>query len=528
MEIGTHPFSSNSQSNQQGNNMFKKKAFLIKSLFAFFVFSAAVLYFTVNYRNSSPQKKQGLQVYITRHAETVGNVTRNYSEENQCTFSPKGLGQIDNINEKFKDYHFDYIFVSPTYRTQHTILPYLKAHNMIGEIWPEIEEGCFDITPETKPSKIIPRGEEIELFDNSLFRLRTPSDGFRYSPENASEGLAQFIKARNYILEYSSTGKSILLVCHYCTGSRLMEILLGLDQKGRFGPQNAAMTLLKEQPDGSFKMILYNDKPFAQIAQKFFWKQDINGKGEVSMHLFPELFLNNLAEEHSLRWKAYDEENNLIAEGDKGFTAENRDDKALTSIRIPAANIKPGVICSLDSEIFSKGKPVYRWNENFLVPTYKNLAGKWLIKKGDNPERAAKDYQESGWESIEVPGSWERSALPAYDGIAWYRVHFNISNEDLIKWEGKEIAVAMGAIDDADVTYLNGVKIGEMGKFPPEEITAWDKPRVYKIDRDLLQDNNVLAVKVCDWMGSGGIWRLPVAIGPIEEMVSTLTISGIQ
>ena len=137
---------------------------------------------------------------------------------------------------------------------------------------------------------------------------------------------------------------------------------------------------------------------------------------------------------------------------------------------------------------------------------------------------AAKDYKENGWKSIEVPGIWEKSILPAYNGIAWYRVHFNISDKDLIKWEGKKIGIVMGAIDDADVTYLNGVKIGEMGKFPPNKKTAWDKPRVYKIDKELLQDNNVLAVRVCDWTGSGGIWQPPIAIGPVKELNATLQL----
>ena len=501
--------------------MFKKKTLLTKLLFTFFVFGAAVLYFTVGYCSSPVQKKQGLKIYITRHAETMGNVSGNYSKKNQRTFSSKGLSQIENINEKFKDYHFDCIFVSPTYRTQQTILPYLKTHNMVGEIWPEIEEGGFNITPETKPSKIISRGEEIELFDNRYFRLRTPSDDFRYRPRNASEGLAQFIKARNCILKYASTGKSILLVCHYGTGDRIMEILLGLNPKGSFSPKNAATTLLEEQPNGSFQMVLYNDKLF---AQKFFWKQDTGIKEEIFMYLFPDPFLNNINEEHNVHWKACDEENNLIAEGNESFNAENRDDKALVSIKIPAVKIKPGTICSLDGEIFSKGNSVYRWNEKFLVPTYKNLEGKWLIKKGDTPERAAKDYKESGWKSIRVPGIWEKSTLPAYNGIAWYRVHFNISDEDLTKWEGKKIGIVMGAIDDADVTYLNGVKIGGMGKFPPNKRTAWDKPRVYRIDKELLQDNNVLAVRVCDWTGSGGIWQPPAAIGPIKEFKTILQL----
>jgi hypothetical protein len=39
--------------------------------------------------------------------------------------------------------------------------------------------------------------------------------------------------------------------------------------------------------------------------------------------------------------------------------------------------------------------------------------------------------------------------------------------------------------------------------------------RVYPFDAELLSDEaNVLAVQVNDWMGGGGIWKGPVAIGP--------------
>ena len=76
----------------------------------------------------------------------------------------------------------------------------------------------------------------------------------------------------------------------------------------------------------------------------------------------------------------------------------------------------------------------------------------------------------------------------------------------------------MGAIDDADETFLNGQRIGATGEFPPAQVTAWDKPRLYEFDRSLLAETNVLAVRVSDWMGGGGIWKGPVAVGPAAEL----------
>ncbi|MBN2190795.1 MAG: histidine phosphatase family protein [Candidatus Aureabacteria bacterium] len=458
---------------------------------------------------------KGLKVYITRHAETMGNVTGNYSEENQRRFSPKGLTQIEHISDKLKDYRFDYVFVSPMYRTQYTILPYLKSHNITAEIWPEIDEKCFDITSSTVPSKTIPEDGLIELFDEKYFKLRDASSTRMYDPRNASEGLAQFLKARDMIERYSGSGKSMLLVCHYCTGSRLIEILLELEPRGRFGPKNCAVSLLEQKPDGTFRMLQYNDMPF---IQKFFWKQDDAAGEYVTLHLFPDMFLNDLNEKFDMSWKVYDNTGALVKEGKSAFSSKKRDGKPLVDIRIPAGNIKEGSVCSIETSVSGGGKEVYSWKDRFLIPTYKSLEGNWIIKKGDNPERAEEDYQENKWIPVHVPEPWEKNALPGYDGIAWYRCRFAITEEDLKKWEGKKIVLLMGAIDDADVTYLNGSEIGKTGSFPPHESTAWDKPRVYLIDRNMLKDNNVLAVRVCDWTGGGGIWAGPVVIGPSDEI----------
>jgi hypothetical protein len=83
---------------------------------------------------------------------------------------------------------------------------------------------------------------------------------------------------------------------------------------------------------------------------------------------------------------------------------------------------------------------------------------------------------------------------------------------------GIGLALVLGAVDDADETFLNGEKIGAAGQFPPAQGTAWDQPRCYVFAPDLLQEENLLAVRVADWMGGGGIWRGPVAIGPADAM----------
>lgn len=139
-----------------------------------------------------------------------------------------------------------------------------------------------------------------------------------------------------------------------------------------------------------------------------------------------------------------------------------------------------------------------------------NLEGEWLFKTGDDLRWLDPKFDDTDWVKIKVPATFESQGFANYDGFVWYRLHFNLPS-DLLK--AKDLLLLLGSIDDADETYLNGVKIGETGKFPPERKTEWTKLRAYPIPNGLLKPkNNVLAVRVCDFGFDGGIFRGPVGI----------------
>ncbi len=138
-----------------------------------------------------------------------------------------------------------------------------------------------------------------------------------------------------------------------------------------------------------------------------------------------------------------------------------------------------------------------------------NLAGEWLFKTGDNLKWLEPELDESDWTKVKVPATFESQGFENYNGFVWYRLHFdvpqNLLSEDLI--------LLVGSIDDADETYLNGSKIGETGKFPPEQKTEWTTLRAYPVPKGLLKaKNNVLAVRVCDFGFDGGIFKGPVGL----------------
>ncbi|MCK4798833.1 MAG: metallophosphoesterase [Spirochaetes bacterium] len=260
-----------------------------------------------------------------------------------------------------------------------------------------------------------------------------------------------------------------------------------------------------------------------KVAPGFCWKKT-DGKNTykpgqvIQCSLWAYSFSNMQEKGYKLNWQIIGSEGFVIKEDNIEFNIAPREKKEILCLDIQTDQAIIGTSWELEASLFLEDKEVQSWEKTFLFPSYKNLAGTWLIKKGDDSSWAKKRYKDSEWLQIDVPSAWEKSVLPNYNGIAWYRVHFNISKECLKLWGSRPLAVVIGAIDDADETYLNGKKIGQSGRFPPKKKTAWEKLRIYKFDSKLLKGNNVIAVRVSDWGGDGGIWRAPVAIGPVDEL----------
>ncbi|MFZ6034375.1 MAG: sialate O-acetylesterase [Melioribacter sp.] len=116
-----------------------------------------------------------------------------------------------------------------------------------------------------------------------------------------------------------------------------------------------------------------------------------------------------------------------------------------------------------------------------------------------NDSQCAKPgFDDSAWKTMELPVKWESTEMGNFDGVVWFRKNIKIKNE----WINKELTLELGPIDDMDVTYVNGVRIGGY-----EEGGYWQTDRIYKIPAELAKDQNLtVAVRVVDTQGGGGIW----------------------
>lgn len=101
----------------------------------------------------------------------------------------------------------------------------------------------------------------------------------------------------------------------------------------------------------------------------------------------------------------------------------------------------------------------------------------------------------SEWKTMPIPTLWEQAGEPALNGVVWLRKEFDLpAVATKIPTE-----LRLGMVDDIDTTWLNGVKLGTTA--------GYNEKRVYPIPTGLLKTGrNVIAVRVLDTGGGGGIW----------------------
>ncbi len=116
---------------------------------------------------------------------------------------------------------------------------------------------------------------------------------------------------------------------------------------------------------------------------------------------------------------------------------------------------------------------------------------------------AAPDLADQDWATMSCPTQWEQAGLPGFDGLVWFRRTVSIPPG----LAGEDLVLRLGPVDEIDDTFFNGVRIGGLGSFAEGVVDYWDDPREYRIPgRLVLAGDNVLAVRVVDTKGAGGLW----------------------
>jgi sialate O-acetylesterase len=123
----------------------------------------------------------------------------------------------------------------------------------------------------------------------------------------------------------------------------------------------------------------------------------------------------------------------------------------------------------------------------------------WLEKvdPGSKPGTAwsAADLDTTDWKSMTLPAFLEGAGFPDFDGVIWFRRSFDLPDD----WDGGEVELHLGGVDDMDTTWVNGEQVGMTN--------GWSVSRNYRIPGRLLKrGSNVIAVRVYDAAGGGGLY----------------------
>lgn len=110
------------------------------------------------------------------------------------------------------------------------------------------------------------------------------------------------------------------------------------------------------------------------------------------------------------------------------------------------------------------------------------------------------DYKSDNWQTMSLPTLWEDAGLNL-DGVVWFSREINIPES----WQGEDLWLSLGKINDYDITWFNGVRVGR--GIDVSELRKYNIP-----DSIVASGKNRIVVEVLDIGNVGGMY------GPADEM----------
>jgi hypothetical protein len=149
------------------------------------------------------------------------------------------------------------------------------------------------------------------------------------------------------------------------------------------------------------------------------------------------------------------------------------------------------------------------------------LGGPWKFHTGDDAAWSQPGFDDSGWDNMDMsapidpadpsqsgylPG-WTARGYPKYSGFAWYRLQLDVEGAN------RRLSLKMpDSADDAYQVFVNGVEIGEFGRFTTQRVTAYGTlPRAFALPKQIRNGPITIAIRM--WMDSATPFNSPDAGG---------------
>ncbi len=129
------------------------------------------------------------------------------------------------------------------------------------------------------------------------------------------------------------------------------------------------------------------------------------------------------------------------------------------------------------------------------------------------------DYDDSDWQVLEARSAEEGQIWARYDGWAWYRKTIAVPAQ----WKGRPVRIVFDSVDDMYRLYVNGKPVGGYGQIDRSESSFLKRTWVDIGPYVTFDSENVVALQVHDWVGSGGLnGKVWLTTGPADEALELL------
>ena len=131
------------------------------------------------------------------------------------------------------------------------------------------------------------------------------------------------------------------------------------------------------------------------------------------------------------------------------------------------------------------------------------LKGNWKLYKGPLSGGQNPSLNDSHWQSVSVPFTFDGSNVKGYRGEIWLRCRIVLTGQ-----APEHAALYLGRVRDADQVFFNGVPIGSTGKVQPFSPDV-ESDRIYSVPFGLWQEENSVAIRLYGSTGGAGILNDP-------------------
>jgi putative membrane-bound dehydrogenase-like protein len=137
-------------------------------------------------------------------------------------------------------------------------------------------------------------------------------------------------------------------------------------------------------------------------------------------------------------------------------------------------------------------------------------------ERGGGVDWSAPSLPDDDWKVVPAPRVWSETAIGDHVGTIWLRRTIDAPANAA----GRPAEIRLGIVDDSDVTFVNGVRIGGTS-------TSRNLPRQYSIPAGVLTaGSNVIAVRISNVNGRGGFVPDPAPAPGVSPLAKESGLTG--